>query len=359
MDIPPELLLLILEHVYYNALGFPDRPTLCACALVCTSWTPIAQKMLFHSIRVPVRDVNSSDSSRLDNFRSMLLSEEDRTLASHVRRAEITVKARADEDILVELVNTCQHLYELTLRVDGVHEFRRSTLERLGNAYVTERPTPLRALALLSCGIQSPILYQLMSIWPTIQFLRLGTELAAYAPPAPTRAQLYELALHRMPSVAGLEWLLAASAGSLRALELHTAPDAQYDGVLGAHTAHLRSLRLFRHTQRSGALLRRCMRLREVMLTQVSNFLPLGELPAGVEHLTFRHFPGDAGGVPPSVLAAIDKLPRLRLVSCDASAWQSGHFRVLEEKCRQRNVRLDHDVVPFRTVSACLVPVEA
>ena len=341
--------MLLFEQIYYDINGLPDRQTLRACALVCSTWSLSAQQLLFHDIRVP------DDEDRFKSFSAALYasSERGRMLLSFVRRAEVVIATgRPNEWDLVDLINHCHHLYELRLRVTGVHMFKSATLEALSSVQVIERSTPIRALALLSCGIQSPIIYQLLAIWPTIRFLRLGTELAASPPcDVSTTAQLYELVLHRIPCIEGMEWLLSASQGSLRILECNTAPSAKYDRILAVHAEQLQSLRLFRHTPRSAALIRQCTHLREVMFTHLSDFLPLGELPETLEHITFRYLPGVATVVPWSMVAAIDKLPRLRLVSCDASAWQAANYPALLEKCSEKHIVLDHDVVSIRTVS--------
>ncbi|EKM49534.1 uncharacterized protein PHACADRAFT_178956 [Phanerochaete carnosa HHB-10118-sp] len=348
VNLPSELTTIILEYAYYDANGQPDRRTLSACTLLCTSWSAVAQPLLFRHVCAP----SSKDhENRLAIFRSTLLSgsEHGRILAAQVRRAEVAIRDLADVEIFVELIYHCHHLYELILRVHGVHAFQSSTLEALGAPAIIGRPAPIRALALLSCGIQSPILYQLLATWPTIRFLRLGTELAAHPPTdMPIRASLYELSLARTPCVEGMGWLLSNSQGTLRIFECHAAPEGAHREILAAHTAHLLSLRLFRHTFGVPALLRRCSSLREVMLTQVSDFLPLGELPAALEHLTFRHFMSTHSVLPPSILEAIEKLPKLRLVSCDVSARLATNYAALEEKCTQKGVVLDHDVVPIR-----------
>lgn len=350
MDVPPELVMQILEHAYYDANGQPDRRTLCACALLCTSWSSVAQALLLRHVRVPGSKARS-DLQTVPRPIFLTGSERAQMLASHVRRAEITVEDTDDEVTLVELIYHCCHLYELTLRINGVHAFSLSTVEALGKPVVTERLTPIRSLALLSCGIQSPILYQLLMIWPAIRFLRLGTELAAAPPRYSTfEGSLYELSLLRTPCVEGMGWLLSNSRETLRILECHVAPEGAHRDILAKHTPHLLSLRFFRHTRGVPTLLRQCNSLREVMFTQVSDFLPLGEMPATLEHFTFRHFVGTQAVVPPSIVQAIEKLPRLRLVSCDISARLAANYGALEEKCTQKGVIIDHDVVPIRTV---------
>lgn len=354
IHLPAELVLLILEQAYYDRRGFPDWHTLSACARVCTSWRPLAQRLLFHQVVVP--GIHQTSSTR-ESFRSTVLSTSDggRELASYIRRVDVTIRGPEDEDNLVQLINHCHHLYELVLRASGVHALRDVTMHALGSPLVIDRPTPIRAL-FLSCGIQSPILYQLLAVWPTIQFLRIGTELAALPPKTlETKAKLYELVLYRLPSVRAMEWMLSASDGSLRILECQVVPDARYDTILDAHTRHLQSLRVFHQTLRSRTFIHKCVNLQELMLAQLSRFLPLGELPETLEHVAFRQLPGVSDAISTSIISAVDKLPRLRLMSCDASARQSEHYPALEEKCRKKRVLLDHNMVPIQQVSSLRV----
>lgn len=341
--LPVELVMLVLEQAYYDKKGFPDRPTLNTCALVCKDWSPLAQRLLLHHVEVPA-------SARRDAFRAALFSLNDdraHTLAASVRRASFRITSPSDEDDLVRLVGHCRHLYELVLRVSGVHAFRNATIQALGQSAITERTTPLRALVLHQCGVQSPILYQLLAVWPTIQFLRLGFELAAPAPQTiRTAAKLYELVLYRTPSLRAMSWILSASKRTLRILECHAMPSADYNEILDDYTEHLLSLRI-RQSPRTAQFIRKCVSLRELVFIQLSTFLPLGELPQSIEHLAIRYIPGVSTEIPTSIISAVDKLPRLRLISCDVYSTEDPNYPALKEKCREKAVVLDHNVVPL------------
>ena len=295
-------------------------------------------------------------SAQHDAPRAALLSSLDanrtHTLAAYVRRASFVIRGPSDEDDLVHLVRRCQHLYELILNVGGVHAFQDSTIQALSEPGITERSTPPRALFLRQCSVQSPILYQLLAAWPTIQFLRLGFELAAPAPQAiRTTARLYELALYRTPSLKAMSWILSASRETLRVLECHAMPSGDYNEILDAHTEHLLSLRILQ-SPRSAQFIRKCVNLRELAFTQLSTFFPLGELPQSIEHLAIRYIPGVSTAIPTSIISAVDKLPRLRLVSCDPYSTENTNYPALDEKCRAKGVVLDHNAVPIQHVSS-------
>lgn len=352
---PLDLVASIIEEAYYNDdLGkTPDRCTLRACALVCTSWAGLAQKLLFRAVSIP------SDLDRCAAFRSAAYapSERSRILVSYIRSAHIDVGSGTPDKYnsvsdLVDLVTHCPRLYELSLRFHGVHELDNATLDALQAAQLRAHRSPIRALSLLSCGIQSPILYQLLVIWPTIQYLRVGTEIVAPPPSKPIGAKLYELTLHRTPSAEALSWLLSASKDTLRILGCHTAPPTSYDPILAEHTERLHSLRIFRHTPRTVAIIRQCTSLKELVLTQLSNFLPLGELPPTLEHISFRYFPGTVNLPLSTIISAIENLPRLSLVSCDACARENPDFPLFEAKLAEKQASLCTDVLPIRAVSA-------
>ncbi|KAI0345849.1 hypothetical protein BDW22DRAFT_1389779 [Trametopsis cervina] len=363
--VPEDVVQRVLEELFYDDQHQPDYAALSACSQVCTLWRPLAQKLLFHQVKIPGR----SRGRHLASFCTAVYScsPQSETLASYVRRVVIVLGNPAinphsnDVSDLIELLSHCHGIYEMSLHVSGV-ELDANTMEALRDAHRRSFPTPVRALN-LSCGILSPILYHLLSVWPTVQFLRLGVELVAPIPKGPSPVQLYELALHRLPQPHIMQWLLSSSEGSLRILEFPTATTEQYDHVLEKHYEHLHSLRFFRQTLRSSTLVRRFTNLRELLISQLSSFLPLGDLPQSIEHLGFRHFSGVAAndiGALDTLVSAIDKLPRLRLISCDASAKGNHAFATLENSCKQRGVVISFDVQSWRTyedpVPLCAYP---
>ncbi|KAI0086468.1 hypothetical protein BDY19DRAFT_894690 [Irpex rosettiformis] len=349
--LPMELVETALEEVFYDHQRQPDYATLSACSKVCSAWRAPAQKLLFHQLTLPGR----KDKNALECFRAAVYgsSEQSRLLASHIRRVHVVLDHDASEVTdLVDMVSHCHHLYEVTLHIQSLHALDTIDLEALREAHRRSHPTCIRALGLLYCGVMSPILYQLLAVWPTVQYLRLGTELAAPPPKIPPKVRLYELVLWRLPPPAIMAWILSNSGkGCLRVLDINEAPSSRYDHVLEQHYQYLHSLRFFRHTTlRVGPLTRRFANLREFVVTQPSSFLPLGNLPESIEHLGFRYFSGVTTTIPLGpIIAAVDKLPKLRLVTCDANTKENEQFASLEKLCREREVVISFDVVPVRT----------
>ena len=351
--LPVELVEAALEELFYDNQRQPDYATLSACSRVCSTWRGPAQKLLFHQFTLPGR--NSENKRKSFQTAVYGSSEQSRLLASHVRRIHVVLGNDASEiSDLVDVVSQCHQIYEVTMDVQTVHAFDANDLEALREAHERSYPTCIRALGLLSCGVMSPILYQLLSVWPTVQYLRIGTELAALPPKVPPSVHLYELVLWRVPRPTIMAWILSSSGrGSLRVLEVNSAPTEQYDHVLEEHYQHLQSLRFFRHTTlRLGTLARRFTNLREFIVTQPSGFLSLGDLPESIEHLGFRYFPGNTTTISlDPIIAAVDKLPKLRLVTCDANAMKNEQFTALHKLCNERKVTISFDVLPIRTVS--------
>lgn len=363
VEVPMDLVEQILQDLYFTPEAQPDYLSLSSASLACSLWRAPAQRLLFHEAIFSSAPHNQQG---FENFKTTVCGPSDNSqrLASYVRRLHIRVcpsnyligEGAAISDF-VDLVSHCHHLYELSLGIVGVHAFDSETIDALRTAHERSRPTCIRALSLLTFDVMSPILYQLLSVWPAIRYLRLGTEIAALPPTLPANVQLYELVLWRVPRPKIVAWLLTGSKGTLRILDCHTAPDEQYKDALAEHYENLISFRISRHTLTLPALLRKCMKLKELVILQPSSFLPLGDLPGTLEHLSFRHFGATQIPLTPFI-SAIDKLPKLRLVSCDALATSLDDFEALREACKKHGAMLSNNVLPFVPIKGPIVSVK-
>ncbi|EJF63447.1 hypothetical protein BD309DRAFT_858267 [Dichomitus squalens] len=207
-------------------------------------------------------------------------------------------------------------------------------------------PLRIRALSLLSCGIQSPILYQLLSIWPGIEFLFIGVEIAAPPPKWPATFELYQLTLMRTPRLYILSWLLSASKHSLRIVSFRDAPGRELDPLLDEVGPRLRSLRLMNYSLRATKVLERCPNLEEFVLVQLSTLFGLENLPKTLEHLSCRNLPSEPQSLS-SVIRAVGSLPQLKVVTCDRMARSDERFEELERLCGEKGVELFVDETPF------------
>jgi hypothetical protein len=257
-------------------------------------------------------------------------------------------------------------LYELALSITGVHEFEEEVLKKLGDA-----GRKLKALTLVQCGLQSPILFQLLKIWNNIQFLKIEKEIAAWpwrtvATPvlrqnvdAEELAQrpsaevcLYELALSRFPTLDVLKWLLGSSTDSLRILELRDIPGLAHRNILSPHAPRLRSLRFSHYNLHSAALLRMCTALEELVIYHVPTHFPLApDLPPTIEHLSFRNPNHTYRNTLQPIIEAVNALPSLRVLTCDKNAEQLvGDYEILKTKCRMKGTEVIVSDMPFWVV---------
>ena len=372
--LPSELVFVILEHAYYTPAGAPDYTLLANCSLVCTSWSIPAQSLLFHK-------TTKLRSDTITSFHDALIASAVRgePMGHAVRSLDISVGSSSrlsgscQPEVFAQLLHACPRLYELSLSTYGLHEFDQFALAKLKDSGQS-----IRALNLQYCGVQSPVLFQLLGIWSRIRFLRIGTEIAAWpwrhpsetpvlrqpqtngnpndiVQRPPSHVSLYDLALSRIPQQAVLTWLLGSSASSLRILDLHEVPGIAARQILGVHAPHLRSLRLLHFSLDSAAFLRQCTCLEELVIYNLPVFVPLApELPPSIEHLSFRNPRHAFRNTLRPILDAIEVLPKLRIVTCDKNSEGFREFEMLKTRCAERGVEVVISEVPIWVVS-CVV----
>ncbi|KAH9922823.1 uncharacterized protein BXZ73DRAFT_91541 [Epithele typhae] len=311
-NLPAELVAAILEHVYYTATGAVDSQTLASAALVCRHWQESAQRLLFK--RVSLKGHRHEPAYLSFVQATDLATSRGRSLAQNIRVLEVSIgdsPEGLDESDLVNLI------------------------------------VGIRAIAILSCGIQSPILYQLLSIWPCVNFLHLGVEIAAPPPKAwQPSFQLYELALMRTPRLWVFSWLLSSSTDSLRILTFRDLPWREFDPLLDKLGPRLRSLRLQNYSLRAVPTIRRCPNLEEFIVLRVPELIKLTPLPQTVEHLSCRFMLSENGSLAQAV-DLVGSLPRLRVFTCDSAVRKDEHIRDLETLCAAKGVELCFDETPF------------
>ncbi|KAG2340271.1 hypothetical protein BDR05DRAFT_549609 [Suillus weaverae] len=360
--VPPELVLCILEHGYYTSLHTPNYALLKAAALVCKTWSGPAQTLLF-------RCAAKLEPHNIPKFRAAILPSAGRgkALGECIRILEISIggtpNGGCSPDDFVIILQACPQLYELALSITGIHEFEEETLKKLRDV-----GRKLKALKLVQCGLQSPILFQLLKIWNNIQFLKIEKEIAAWpwrtaATPVLRRNTdaeelahrpgaevcLYELALSRFPTSDVLTWLLESSADSLRILELRDIPGLAHQPILSLHAPRLRSLRLSHYNIHSASLLRMCTALEELIIYHVPTHCPLApDLPPTIEHLSFRNPNHIYRNTLQPIIEAVNALPSLKILTCDRNAEQLvGDYEILKAKCRMKGAEVIVSDMPF------------
>ncbi|PBK97458.1 hypothetical protein ARMGADRAFT_922167 [Armillaria gallica] len=310
INLLPELVHVIFESLYYRTDKWtrePDYATLAECSLTQRSWYLPTQRLLFRHIPKGVRPVRLFDVIRILNV-------------------ILTPESIPD---LVFLLTHCSRLYELGLSARGVFTLPPSVPS-----------TNIRALRLVECSVQSPILYDLLALFPTVRFLTVGTEIVA--PPPPT---LYELALKRSLRADILAWILDNSVGTLRILELMDLPSADMKDVLLPHGPYIHSLRIFRFSHTAASILRSCVNLKEFVLSSLPVMGPsLDNLPRSIEHFNLISHALSTTWSP--FIPLIVLLP-LKTFACDKGSKSQPGFDAIERLCRTHGVTLFADASNF------------
>ena len=349
LSLPLELWITIIQHNYYKEDGSIDIRTLLSSALVHPQWTEPAQSLLFHSI--PLDEIVKS--KREDSFFESIKVHGSK-LGSYVRRLIVNIgqyPSSADGSIAIHyftlLLKFFPKLYEITLRVYGVYQFDKPSMEELGIV-----APHIRSLNLLRFGVQSPILYQLIELWPNIQFLAIGAEIVASPPSNPPKIKLYELMLLRsLIPFTSLEWLLSKSENTLKVFELRDLPGRRMKSILAKHGPHLRSLRLLHYNKDSADLLRLCTQLEEFVIYRIPDVIHIQTLPTTIEHFSFRNPGTGIKSYKGQIISLMDKLPKLRVVTCDVRAAEHHGFAALKSACDAKGAELQVRSWPWWLVS--------
>ncbi|KAJ7644143.1 hypothetical protein FB45DRAFT_783960 [Roridomyces roridus] len=324
LDLPQEIVCAILAKLYYRNPPFsaPDYSTLCACSLVNSLWTDPAQTLLFRRITSDV----------VLSFTQFLAKYPDSRLLSHVRTVHITLSGSFTA--FVSILEHCHGLYELTIAANGLFSLGPQSMARIATVQRS-----IRALRLMECSVQSPLLYQLLELFPQVQFLTIGVEIVASPPAWMPNFQLYELTLHRTPSSEVLTWLISSSHSSLRVLELRDLPSSSTSSNLAPCCPHIQSLRLMRYNTQTAAILKQCSNLTELVLLNVPTLVSLPALPPSLEHFTLFIQTYSTGIDMGPIVAVVDTLPRLRSLNLLGNP-QEDQTTTLQAACDAKGVTM-------------------
>jgi len=197
----------------------------------------------------------------------------------------------------------------------------------------------------LRCAQDPSPLWDLLTIWPTIQHL----EVVSWETPTINTTKVpngtwapYEVRwLDESDSGEdSLPHLLRP--GSLRILQLLKTPsDRFFDGLMRAHGPYLRSLRLRGITDQVASSLANCTSLEEFTYLKVPNAEVLASLSPGLEHLQFQNGTNKHSSIRPVLDYVRNRATRLRVVtynSCGTTL--DAEFRELADVCRKRGIEL-------------------
>ncbi|KAJ8581940.1 hypothetical protein M405DRAFT_592792 [Rhizopogon salebrosus TDB-379] len=349
-------------YAYYTSSCIPNYKLLKACTLVCRIWSGPARILLFRS---------STNLTRrtISKFRTALLSStawglKTFKLGDCVRTLDVSIGRTIHEgcclDDFVKLFQACPRVYELVLGFSGIVELEEETLKKLKIA-----GQRLKALHLALCEPLSPIPFQLLHIWPNIQFLKMGHIISVlpraksvhrrnaaddveefvqrYASGA--KVCLYDLMLYvKFPTAHVLTWLLASSAYSLRILDLRGILRPLYPLAFARSAPRLRSLRLSEF----------CRFTSNVHCTRRAGYLSYACNPTSTRSSTHHRTlcvqerPQSWQHAPAHSLNAVDALPQLRILTCDKKSERIAvHYEILIAKCRMKGVEVVVSHIPW------------
>lgn len=344
VPLPVELIFKILGMAYFDdeILMIPDYKTLSACSLVCSAWTLPAQSLLFHFIQEPM-----SLTPIIDRKTSR-----GRLLGGFIRRLDVvigTIDGALHPERLLALLECCPKVYELIIHIRGLHRLEDPLQLQLQQAINDGIGSNIRALQLLDCGVQSPIIFQILSIWP-VQFFTLGTEIVATPPPTPSKLKLCKLVLTRALSTDILDWLLSSSPPTLQILEIRDIPSSDMISSLVKHGPQLRSLRLFSYDSKSDMLAKLCLNLEELVLLHFPpDYSPI-YLPPSLRH--FQFIKGiDSSRSLRHLISAVQSHDSLRTITCYQNLDMHPNFAALQDACNRKGIEIKFDARRWWIVS--------
>ncbi|KAJ7109735.1 hypothetical protein C8R43DRAFT_1042834, partial [Mycena crocata] len=340
MHLPQEIICAILAQLYYKNPPFnaPDYASLSVSSLINPLWTGPAQTLLFRRITL---DVAHAFGQFVATSRNQMLLSHVRTLAialsnEHAFQPDTDPPTVCSVSTLVSILGHCPKLYELSVSARGLFSLGAESTRNIASV-VRSASISIRSLRMMECSVQSPFLYELLGLFPDVQFLTLGVEIAARPPSSSPAISLYELTLHRTPPSDVLAWLLSSSGTSLRILELRDLPSAHTQTDLATCCPHIQSLRLMRYNAYTATILRQCTNLLELVLLNVPTLVSLPALPPSLEHFALLIQTYTASVDLQPVITAINSLPRLRILSFIGDSHLQMELRAV---CDARNVRM-------------------
>ncbi|KAF7314452.1 hypothetical protein MKEN_00918000 [Mycena kentingensis (nom. inval.)] len=322
MSLPIELVHQILRHLYYeNALLAPSYDNLLNASLVCKPWSPYSRALLYRKVTSKVNG-------------AFLASTHDPTLLASVRSFSLELTGVL---ALKKLLQWLPGLYELVVdaKILLLSQNERADLA----ATIASSDVNLRSLHLAACSSQSPILFQLLSLFPTVEFLTLGVEITPVVVPSgwTMPCSLYELKCYRAPASLVLTSLLSASAHTLRILELRELPSITMPQELAPFCGGIQSLRLMRFNRETAKILAKCTNLVELVLFNVPSVIELPALPASLEHLAILIQTFTIPVQLELVVKRVEPLQNLRLITY---VGDDAHVPELRALCRRKGCEL-------------------
>ncbi len=362
----------IVDRILREACEWPlsraERQVLTACALVCKPWLPLARRLLYNSLIVERSRAYASRNPGTLGPEALLHQSHllgfTRSLSIHViGESTATLPLFSDvpqgspecvriPDFLSLLAHT-PRLRDLRLSVDwahkNMHSFEAHILDWLSSLVL-----PIEVLDLkYGRPFDSPLVYDLVGIWPTIRALRVLTGYNGL-PPAMPCISLRELRLPITALATVIEWLLPPpppnDQSNLRFLELYDIPEEVLP-VLSVHGPSVSTLTLKR--QPAFGIAHLFMKLEELVIAGPFWSSPLPAFPRTLKHIRLQVHAFMSNAVVAAIVQVLPVLPDLRVISIEETLTLDKHYSDLQEGCEARRVEILVNSVesPERTVS--------
>ncbi|KAI0063674.1 hypothetical protein BV25DRAFT_404229 [Artomyces pyxidatus] len=337
-EIPEDIVIEIFECIYNHTLHLEHCDTMLACSLVCKAWTLPAQRILFRVVFTQRTKVLWKHSFINALTRNPHLGTHVRSLhplhvvTDALQNAYALHGNAVTERQLASILTVCPQLRELCIDFDKSTATMPSLLSYAGRGI-----THLHII--VTTYSSSP--YLLLSMWPSVRFLRL--ESSVISSPSdrqpPLSLETLQVKSDLPLSADCLRWLLPPSrTARLRRVEIPFPADESsrraYTEILTSKAPGIRTLTATSNVPPVDAF----EGLSSFNLHRVPS-APL-TLPLSIEHLGFYPESDEHGRLPlPHLLAAISSIPRLRSFTINDHV-SAGNMHDLYRACRRSGVSL-------------------
>ena len=360
-----------------GSLRREERQVLTACTLVCKSWLPLAQRLLYRSVTVEIDFFRSPGTLNPEALlqRPHLLGFT-RSLSIIVRGKTPTLPLFSENNspkgglkniqipaFFFLLAHTPRLRY---LKLDG-EQLEIANIERHILDWLSSLVLPIEVLDISKGGpFRSTFVYDLVGIWPTIRALRT---FGRFGPPAGRASiRLRELRFaysNDAVATATIEWLLPPPPPNeqsiLRFLELYGTIPEEARTFLSVHGPSVSTLTLGCPPSFEFAHL--FTKLEELVIVGPIWTKSLSTFPRTLKHIrlqphakwseVFMHF---SRPFVATIAQELHMLPDLRLISIEKEFAVSEHYPDLQKACETHKVEIlvsSSDSSGISVVSAC------
>jgi hypothetical protein len=358
----PALPLEIIDKILRETCELPprrtDRQVLSTCAVVCKSWLPFVQSLLYHSLTVENSRIYVSRTPGTLGPAALLhrphLLAYTRSLTLRVIDEFAPTLPVCNGKVVPAAHPECVRIPDflsLLAHTPGLRHLRLAIVWSRKNRYSFE-PSILDWLSSLALPIQvldlkygqpfdSPLVCDLVRLWPTIRALRVRTDYGLPLPPERPSACLRELRLPITSLAAVVEWFLPPVSrydrSDLRILELYEIPEGRHT-LLSAHASSVSCLTLTR--QPATGLADLFTNLEELIIAGPFWSGPLPTLPKTLMHIRLQVHAFMSDSVVPAITAAVPSLGNLRALSVEEALTTDTHYPALRQVCEANRVEI-------------------